>query len=218
MSRSNATDEGVPPPAPASWHQQHYNVGRPNRRTIELVRELEPSAIAEIGIYEGGTSLELARQLDGRGELHLFDFEPRVGDVTRRLAEAGHTNVVGHSNSDRGLDSYNWSLMKVLREHDEPVFDYVFLDGAHTWPVDALTFCLVDRLLQVGGHVDFDDYAWTLGSSPTMKPEVNPDTALLYTDEQIAEAHVRLIVDLLVRRDDRYEEAVPDKLFRKVRT
>jgi predicted O-methyltransferase YrrM len=202
---------------PRHWHQQSFRVGRPNHRTVELVRQFEPSVVAEIGIYEGGTSLELARCLDGRGELHLFDFEPRVRDVTHRLAEAGHTNVVGHGNSDRGLDSYNWSLMQVLREHPEPVFDYVFLDGAHTWPVDALAFCLVDRLLRVGGHVDFDDYAWTLGASPTMKPEVNPDTALLYTDEQIAEAHVALIVDLLVRRDDRYEEVVPDKLFRKIR-
>ena len=39
-----------------------------------------------------------------------------------------------------------------------PIFDYVFIDGAHTWMLDALAFLLVDRLLRVGGYVDFDDY------------------------------------------------------------
>jgi hypothetical protein len=40
--------------------------------------------------------------------------------------------------------------------------DYVFLDGAHTFAIDALTFFLTDRLLKIGGHFDFDDYSWKL--------------------------------------------------------
>ena len=113
------------------------------------------------------------------------------------------------------MDSYNWSLMRLLAKHDGPVFDYVFLDGAHTWALDALAFCLIDRLLIPGGYVDFDDYSWTLAGSPSMRPEVFPDVRRLYSDEQINQAQIALVADLLVRRDPRYSEVVPDKIFRK---
>lgn len=208
-------DRRAAPLATEDLHQQEFLVTGPNEATVSFVEQVAPLDVAEIGIYRGDTSLEIARRLPADGTLHLFDFEPRVREVTERLRADGFTRVVGHPNSAKGLDSYNWSLMKVLRDHPEPAFDYVFLDGAHTWHVDALAFLLSDRLLRDGGHIDFDDYTWTLGDSPTMSPAVHLPTAELYTDEQIAEPHVRLVVDLLVRRDPRYEEVVPNKIFRK---
>ena len=48
-----------------------------------------------------------------------------------------------------------------------------------------------------------------------MSPDAFPPTSLLYNEEQIEEAQVALVVDLLVRRDPFYEEVVPDKIFRK---
>jgi predicted O-methyltransferase YrrM len=188
----------------------------PNLRTVEAFAQSGARRYAEIGVYRGDTALRIAELLDGEGELHLFDFEDRLAPVLDRMAAAGHRNVVAHPNSRRLLDSYNWSLMRTLAEHPEPVFDYVFLDGAHTWALDALAFCLVDRLLVRGGHVDFDDYAWTLARSPSMRPEVFPDVRRLYSDEQIAQPQVALVVDLLVRRDPRYRELVADKVFQKV--
>jgi hypothetical protein len=48
-----------------------------------------------------------------------------------------------------------------------------------------------------------------------MNPRAFPDVERLYTDEQIATRQVALVVDVLVRRDARYEEVVPNKVFRK---
>ena len=191
------------------------NVPGPNLRTVEFFAESGARRYAEIGVYRGDTALRIAELLDGEGELHLFDFEDRLEPVLGRMAAAGHRNVVAHPNSRRLLDSYNWSLMRTLAEHPEPAFDYVFLDGAHTWALDALAFCLVDRLLAPGGYVDFDDYAWTLARSPSMRPEVFPDVRRLYSDEQIAQPQVTLVVELLVRRDPRYRELVTDKVFQR---
>jgi hypothetical protein len=129
----------------------------------------------------------------------------------------GHRNVTAHPNTRKVFDSYNWSLMELLRDGDGPAFDYVFIDGAHTWALDALAFLLVDRLLAPGGYVDFDDYHWTLARSPSMSPEAFPPTSKLYTEEQIAERQVALVVDLLVRPDGRYDEVVENKIFRKAR-
>ena len=188
----------------------------PNEQTVALVRETGARVYMEIGVYLGATAAAVADVLDGQGEIHLLDFEDRVAPVAERLRAAGRDNVVAHANSRRALDSYNWSLMKLLRDGRAGTFDYVFLDGAHTWAHDALAFLLVDRLLKPGGHVDFDDYGWTLARSPSMNPDAFPSTRRLYSDEQIEARQVALVVDLLVRADPRYEEVVEDKVFRKV--
>ena len=63
--------------------------------------------------------------------------------------------------------------MRFLQAHregrrDAPTFDFVFIDGAHTWEVDGLAFFLVDRLLEPDGWLLFDDVHWTLSASPTL--------------------------------------------------
>jgi len=187
-----------------------------SEHTVAAFRESGALRYAEIGVYEGDTALAIADELDGRGEIHLFDFEDKVTAAAARIEAAGYRNVVAHPNSRKIMDSYNWSLMTLLRERAEPRFDYVFLDGSHTWAVDALAFMLVDRLLRPGGHIEFDDYHWTIERSPSMNPQAFPASDRLFTREQMAERQVALVVDLLVRRDRRYEEIVENRLFRKV--
>lgn len=194
------------------------NVAGPNEATVAFFARSGCRRYAEIGVYEGHTARRIAEVLDGDGEIHLFDYDDRVTDVAARLHADGHANVVAHPNSRRLLDSYNWPLMRMLAEHEKPVFDYIFLDGAHTWAHDALACLLADRLLVPGGYLDFDDYTWTLRRSPSMNPEAFPDVEWLYTDEQIDARQVALVVDLLMRRDARYEEVVADKIFRKRET
>jgi predicted O-methyltransferase YrrM len=198
-----------------AYPETDLNVDGPNQRTIEFFATTGCRRYAEIGVYKGDTALAVAQVLGGRGEIHLFDYEDRVAAVAARLRAAGHDNVVAHPNSRRLLDSYNWSLMRVLQEHGGRVFDYVFLDGAHTWAHDALAFALADRLLVPGGYLDFDDYAWTLRASPSMNPQAFPEVEQLYSEDQIDARQVALVVDLLVRPDPRYAEVVPNKVFRK---
>lgn len=188
----------------------------PNEQTLEHFRASGATRFAEIGVYEGDTALAVAEALGGSGEIHLFDFEDKVEAAAGRLRAAGHAeNVFAHPNSRKLLDSYNWTLMRLLQESARPRFDYVFLDGAHTWCVDALAFVLIDRLLEPGGRLEFDDYHWTIERSPSMSPDVFPATDRMYTREQIGERQVALVVDLLVRTDPRYEELVENRLFRK---
>lgn len=200
---------------PGIDYPTHLSVHGANNTTIDFVSSTSVRCIAEIGIYEGDTSVHFADHLGEKGQLHLYDFEERVDAVADRLAARGFDGVVKHGTTHKTFDSYNWSLMQTLEEHEEPIFDYVFLDGAHTWHHDALAFLLVDRLLVPGGYVDFDDYEWTLAGSPSLNPLAFPRTKDDYTAEQIDARQVELIVDLLVRRDDRYTEIVPNKIFQK---
>lgn len=193
------------------------SVRQPNLHTLDFLRSTDARYVAEIGIYQGHTSREIARWLAGEGELHLYDFHDTVAKVAGELAAEGHLNIRVFPNSYKYLDSYNWSLAKMLEQHPEPIYDYVFIDGAHTWAIDGFATLLVDRLLKPGGYLDFDDHEWTLAGSPTLRPGVFPLTGRMYTDEQVHTPQVKLICDLLIRRDDRYEEVVPDKIFRKIR-
>jgi predicted O-methyltransferase YrrM len=187
-----------------------------NQETIDFIKTTNCRMIAEIGIYKGHTSEYLAQYLNGQGELHLFDFDERVREVKDKLHAAGYNNIVGHGNTHKTMDSYNWSLMRVLQKHAEPIYDYVFLDGAHTWNLDALAFLLVDRLLKIGGYIDLDDFRWNIEYSQTMNPQVFPATKKMYTPEQIREPHVKLVIDLLVKRDPRYTEIVTNKIYKKI--
>jgi predicted O-methyltransferase YrrM len=191
-------------------------VKKANKETIEFIKTTDSKLIAEIGVFKGHTAMKFAEYLKGRGELHLFDFEDMVSNVEKMLNDAGYFNVLSHGNSRKTMDSYNWSLMKLLQAQKEPMFDYVYLDGAHVWAVDALTFFLVDRLLKPGGYIDFDDYDWTLESSPSMNPNSFPPTKEMFTQEQIETRQVALIIELLVRRDPKYVEVIQNKIFRKM--
>ncbi len=102
---------------------------------------------AEFGVWKGATTGQLARFLDNKGELHLFDYDDTVGELKEKLEQAAFTNVTAWGNSYRYLNSYNWNLRQILENHPHLRFDYIFLDGAHTWAVDALSFLLCDLLL-----------------------------------------------------------------------
>ena len=192
-----------------------------NRITIDFIRQVYASrerdtlCVAEIGVHKGATSREIAKFLDNKGALHLYDFEHKCAEVATSLKEQGFHNVRHYGNSMKTLDSYNWQLMKRLEESDSLIYDFVYLDGSHTWAIDALSFFLIDLLLKPGGFIDFDDYGWSLAKSPSLNPTIFPETATMYTEEQINQAQVKMIIELIVRRDVRYEEVVKNKIFRK---
>lgn len=171
--------------------------------------------IAEFGTWQGGTSVQLAKFLRGKGELHLFDFQETVDEVKKMLQAAGHHNVHAWGSTYKHLDSYNWSLRRLLSDRPDLRFNYIYLDGAHTWAVDALTFLLCDLMLDDGGYIEFDDYDWRLrGSSlDPLKVQVISEQ---YTEEQIDDHQVKAIIDLLVKRNPSHTPVKENRLYQKV--
>jgi hypothetical protein len=169
---------------------------------------------AEFGVYQGDTALNVCRLFEN-AEVHLFDYADALAKAQSKLS-AFPNRVFCYENSQRYNDSYNWALMRLIENsNNRPLFDYCFLDGAHTIAIDALTFFLCDRLLRVGGFMDFDDYGWRLRGS-SLDPAKVPQIAEQYTDEQIDAFQVKMLVDLLVKPDPRYVEVAPNKVYQKV--
>lgn len=182
-----------------------------------LSQHYQPDAhftYAELGIYNGDTARHVCERFPN-STLYLFDFENTVLRGAEKLSEFSN-RVFTFGNTQKYNDSYNWPLMKLMQSNkNRPIFDYVFLDGAHTFAVDGLSYFLCDLLLRPGGFLDFDDYGWRLRGS-SLDPSEIPQIADQYTDEQIDSYQVKLIVDGLIKQNPNYVEVLENKVFQKL--
>jgi predicted O-methyltransferase YrrM len=58
------------------------------------------------------------------------------------------------------VGTYAWTLFEMLERGER--FDFIYLDGHHTFYVDLPAFQLAHQLLEPGGHIMVDDIQWTL--------------------------------------------------------
>jgi hypothetical protein len=191
------------------------NVQAPAWSVVHHIKTLDDIRVAaEVGAYEGGTTRRILSECDDLEQLHIFDFQDRVDTICGELQPLHPGRLTGHGNSRRLSDSYCWSLLKLV--HGNGVtFDFVFLDGSHTWEIDVFAVLLIDLLLRPGGYIEFDDIEWTLATSPTLNPDAFPATRLRYTEEQIACEAVRIAAKSILKQRLGYEELSVGRLFRK---
>jgi len=201
------------------WYPSEVKVGPEGTRATygfmeKIFRRESNFSYAELGIYRGDTARNVCERFPNCS-LYLFDFFSNLELARKRLSVFGN-EIQYYGSSQRFNDSYNWNLLKLIEANkNHPIFDYCFLDGAHTFAIDGLSFFLCDRLTRVGGYLDFDDYGWTLRGS-SLDPNKIPEIADQYTDEQIDSKQVALIIENLVRPDFRYREIVKNKIFQKI--
>jgi predicted O-methyltransferase YrrM len=152
----------------------------------------------ELGFAHGVGSSYIAAALDELGQggrLTSIDLpfardrNPAAPDVIARTGLAHYVDFIFHELG------YNWYLMEAIEQQKR--FDFCFLDGAHTWDVDALAFTLVDKLLLPGGLIIFDDLDWTYAASPTMSKVEAPE-------QMRRTAGIRKVVELLVKQNPGY--------------
>lgn len=204
-----------------SWYPDRLLVGPEGTfQTYEFMKSVygkyQHFSYAEFGIYKADTARHICEYFPN-ATLHLFDFVDVVSNAKDKLS-IFQNKIFYYGNTQKYNDSYNWSLLKLIEhQKNEPLFDYCFLDGAHTFAIDALNFYLCDILLRPGGYIDFDDYNWRIRGS-SLDPSKIPEIKLQYTDEQIDSQQVKLIVDHLVKSDNRYQEIRIDKIFQKTKT
>lgn len=202
-----------------AWYPEKARVGPQGTpetyRFMEKVYHREKFfSYAEFGFYKADTARNVCERFPNCS-LHLFDYFDNINNAQNKL-KIFENKIYYYGNTQKYNDSYNWNLIKLIeRNNNEPIFDYCFLDGAHTFAIDALNYLLCDRLIRVGGYIDFDDYSWKLRGS-SLDPLKVPAIAEQYTNEQIDSKQVALIVDNLVRPDKRYREIVENKIFQKI--
>jgi predicted O-methyltransferase YrrM len=171
----------------------------------EFVRAQRATSCLELGFAwgVGATYIASALEANGEGRLTSVDmpFEAdRAAEGTALLERAGLAGRVEVVLEEGG---YNWFLHRKLREQVrdngiEPLYDFVFLDGAHTWLEDGLALLLIEKLLKPGGWIHLDDLAWL--------PHAREDIP----EHQRTFSHVKDIWDLLVVPNPIYDEMRTD--------
>jgi predicted O-methyltransferase YrrM len=184
------------------------------RQLYDFVLSAKPLSVLELGFAHGVSACYIAAALaaNGAGRLTTIDLESareRRPDIAQLLDRTGLADRVRPVHTP---SSYTWELMRMLEETgpDERPFDFVFIDGAHTWDTDGFAFFLLDRLLAIGGSVLFDDLDWTYATSPTLKD--TPFVAAL-TEQERTTPQVGKVFDLLVRRHPAYGDVRVDGSF-----
>lgn len=146
------------------------------RIIYDFVRNGRFQNILELGFAHGVSTCYIAAALDenGSGSIITIDKQSakdRRPDIFTLLHQTGLADYVKPIFVDT---SYTWELMKIIEQQTiqgicKTIFDFCYIDGAHTWEVDGLAFFLVEKILKPGGWILFDDLDWTFAESPCNK-------------------------------------------------
>jgi predicted O-methyltransferase YrrM len=180
------------------------------RRLLDTKDEV---SVAEVGIGIGATSREVAKMMNGKGELHLFDYEETVAKVEGELRSEGLADgitIVPYGNSRRTYDSYSWPLAKLAIEEinrgGSGIFDLAYLDGGHVFHHDAPACVALKELIRPGGYLVLDDVHWSFAKSRSANPGRKPEIRDRYTQEQIETSHVKMVDRLIMKNDPRFTQ------------
>ena len=123
-----------------------------------IIRELKPRVTLEIGLAHGVSATFICEALkDVGGERHIvIDSAPvqgwnEVGLYT--IERAGYSSLVEFHNEA------SHKVLPRLEMNGEHV-GFALIDGWHTFDYALVDFFYVDRILDVGGVVMFDDARW----------------------------------------------------------
>jgi predicted O-methyltransferase YrrM len=183
-------------------------------RTIyDHVRAERPTDVLEIGTANAvGTSyIAAALAANGEGRITTVDresasYEPGPEAVLAAVGLGDRVERVRNPDS-----SYNWWLKdQVAARSDaagntEPVYDFVFLDGAHELTIDGLAVVLIEKLLKPGGWLLLDDLDWTYDTSPHFRahPEDLPPGL---SPAERREPHLQAVFDVVIKPHPAFAE------------
>ena len=145
----------------------------------QLIPQVKPRKILEIGSYEGASACFLIDKLatDAGIEIHCVD--TWEGGVEHKAGGIGETDMSlvesrFHHNMARAISKARNKvdlvvhkkfsddcLSQLISEGKKNYFDFVYVDGSHLAPDVLCDAVLGFKLLKVGGLMVFDDYLWS---------------------------------------------------------
>jgi predicted O-methyltransferase YrrM len=129
----------------------------------ELIRQVDPTITLEVGLAYGVSALFICEALKVRKGTQHIAIDPNQhggpwgfnwdGIGIANLQRAGFGNIV------RLIESPSYRALSELESSGQRI-DFAFIDGWHTFDFSLVDFFFIDRMLNVGGIVAFDDADW----------------------------------------------------------
>ena len=178
----------------------------------QLIPQLKPKTILEIGSYEGASACFLIDTLSTDLELEITCVDTWLGGVEHQPGGIAHANMNAvERNFDSNLKTAcaaakhpvhftkikgqsDLTMAHLLSSGKQGYFDLVYIDGSHL-ACDVLCDAVLGfRLLKTGGVMIFDDYNWHEGLPQGIdlmrcpKPAIDAFTTLYWNKLQIISA------------------------------
>jgi predicted O-methyltransferase YrrM len=183
------------------------------RRIYAHVLRTRPHDVLELGTCHGTSTAYIAAALAERGEGKVttvdhvtWNGSPRPEELLDRLKLRDFVDIVRVEDS-----SYLWFLkQQIERQSDsdgncEPLYDFVYLDGAHNWTIDGFASLLAAKLLRPKGWMLLDDLDFDFAH---VAGETANATAFQLSAGERSETHMRKVFDLLLRQHPDFDEFV----------
>jgi predicted O-methyltransferase YrrM len=135
----------------------------------QLVRQLDPTVSLEVGLAYGVSALFICDALNARNGTQHIAIDPNQtiaidpNDPSRgdswggigisNLRRAGYGDIV------RLIEAPSYRALAELERSGQRI-EFAFIDGWHTFDFTLVDFFPIDRMLNIGGVVAFDDASW----------------------------------------------------------
>ena len=156
----------------------------------DLLPQLKPKKVLEIGSYEGRSVCFLIETNTWEEDLEIHCIDTWEGGIEQKKMEIDMLSV--ENRFDRNIDlvckatdtnvkllkhkgSSDLKLSGLLANGFQNYFDFVYVDGSHQAKDVLFDAVLAFKLLKVGGVIGFDDYTVNYGKDPLCCPKMAID-------------------------------------------
>lgn len=198
------------------------------REIIEKLSNITEKNICVIGSMSEDFYKMLSKNINNNDIISIFDTASNIKKSESTINSGRYTKIKINSFpvSNKKFDWYGWHIIRYYYHLKKlgvssQVFTAIFYRGKHLFQYDMGALPLAMDMLADGGFLAVYDCAWTLAKSPTMKPEVNPETSAQYTREQISIPHMQYLLDVYMNKSFIEQEGLSSsrtRVYRKGQT
>jgi len=163
----------------------------------QLIPNLSPTKILEVGSYEGASTCYLIDNLANTKNLEVHCVDSWEGGIEHKQGGSAMADMsqvesrflnntkISISNSVHEVNLFlhkgysDRQLSKIYTEKGEGYFDFIYIDGSHQAPDVLCDAILGFKLLKKNGLIVFDDYLWqeqlSYGVDPLRSPKIAID-------------------------------------------
>jgi len=178
-------------------------VKRPDlvRRYVDLLSDLRPERIVELGIYQGGSTALIAVLAEPKSMVGVDLAPDRVAALDSLLRDRQLSERVHLAYATRQSDAASLNAALAASGMSGPVVDLVVDDASHLVSETRSAFQILFPHVRPGGKYVIEDWSWAHIGYGTHLPDEQPLTELVFELTMVLPSSPGIITDIHIDRD-----------------